>query len=132
MSIVNESTDPVVCKAEKFSDLAGQIVRKEKAAKESRKSNKPMQEIQITANIAKHDFESKVNKVKEMLSDGHPVKVTVMIKNSKAASVSIEAIDLMIVDILEALEGHAQTVQPLDSSVPTRKDIIVTPISIEK
>jgi translation initiation factor IF-3 len=108
--------------------MISKLRQKEKDLKETQRTSKPMKEIQIGANIADHDFEMKVSKIKEMLDDGHAVKIIVMIKRSRTMKIEPVAIDKTILRLLETLENHGSSVQQLDSEVNTRRDLIISPI----
>lgn len=53
--------------------------------KEKKQQPKPMKEICLTANIAKHDMETKANSAKKFLSEGMKVKVTLTLKGREMA-----------------------------------------------
>ena len=125
--LVNEKVDPVVCKIEDFNEIVTELTIKDKKEKEIKKSTKAMKEIHLAVNIAKHDFQSKLNKMIEFLEDGHSIKVVVMIKKQRTSNFGPEAIDETILKILEQLEHLANTVQQLDGQSPNRRDIIITP-----
>lgn len=51
-----------------------------KASKKSKQSVKPLKEIQLSVNIAKHDLETKANNARKFLEDGSRVRVTLSMK----------------------------------------------------
>ena len=51
-----------------------------KAAKKNKQQAKPLKEIQLSVNIAKHDLETKVNNAKRFIEDGSRVRVTLSMK----------------------------------------------------
>ena len=51
-----------------------------KNAKKNKQQAKPLKEIQLSVNIAKHDLETKVNTAKKFIEDGCKVKVTLSMK----------------------------------------------------
>ena len=53
---------------------------KKSAKKAKQNQTKPLKEIQLSANIAKHDIETKGNKAKEFIADGSKVKVVLTLK----------------------------------------------------
>ena len=51
-----------------------------KAAKKNKQHVKPLKEIQLSVNIAKHDLETKANNAKRFIEDGSRVRVTLAMK----------------------------------------------------
>jgi translation initiation factor IF-3 len=63
-----------ICNYEKM------IYELKKAAKKNKQQAKPLKEIQLSVNIAKHDLETKVNNAKRFIEDGSKVKVILSMK----------------------------------------------------
>ena len=51
-----------------------------KAAKKNRQHAKPLKEVQLRVNIAKHDLDTKVNNARRFLEEGSKVKVVLTMK----------------------------------------------------
>ena len=51
-----------------------------KAAKKTKQNVKPLKEIQLSVNIAKHDLETKANNARKFIEEGSRVKVTLTMK----------------------------------------------------
>jgi translation initiation factor IF-3 len=51
-----------------------------KAAKKNKQQVKPLKDIQLSVNIAKHDLETKANNAKKFIEDGSRVRVTLAMK----------------------------------------------------
>ena len=51
-----------------------------KAAKKNKQIVKPLKEIQLSVNIAKHDLETKANSARKFINDGNKVKVILSMK----------------------------------------------------
>ena len=68
-----------VCNYEKM------LYELKKAAKKNKNQAKPLKEIQLSVNIAKHDLETKVNNAKRFIEDGSRVKVTLSMKGRELA-----------------------------------------------
>lgn len=51
-----------------------------KAAKKNKQQTKPMKDIQLSVNIAKHDLETKANNARKFIEDGSRVRVTLAMK----------------------------------------------------
>ena len=63
-----------VCNYEKM------LYELKKAAKKNKQQVKPLKEIQLSVNIAKHDLETKANNAKKFIEDGSRVRVTLAMK----------------------------------------------------
>ena len=63
-----------ICNYEKM------IYEMKKSAKKNKQSAKPMKEIQLSVNIAKHDLETKANNARKFIEDGCRVRVTLTMK----------------------------------------------------
>lgn len=55
-----------------------------KAAKKNKAHAKPLKEIQLSVNIAKHDLETKANNARRFLEDGSKVKVVLSMRGREA------------------------------------------------
>lgn len=51
-----------------------------KAAKKNRQHTKPLKEVQLSVNIARHDLETKVNNARKFLEEGSKVKVVLTMR----------------------------------------------------
>ena len=51
-----------------------------RAAKKSKQNVKPIKDIQLSVNIAKHDLETKANNARKFIEDGSRVRVTLSMK----------------------------------------------------
>lgn len=51
-----------------------------KSAKKNKQTIKPLKEIQLSVNIAKHDLETKANNARKFIEDGSRVRVTLSMK----------------------------------------------------
>jgi translation initiation factor IF-3 len=63
-----------ICNYEKM------IYELKKTAKKNKQQVKPLKEIQLSVNIAKHDLETKANNAKKFIEDGSKVKVILSMK----------------------------------------------------
>lgn len=63
-----------VCNYEKM------IYEMKKTAKKSKQHTKPLKDIQLSVNIAKHDMETKANNARKFIEDGCRVRVTLTMK----------------------------------------------------
>ena len=76
VEIQGKSDVPIVrvCNYEKM------LYELKKAAKKNKQQAKPLKEIQLSVNIAKHDLETKANNAKKFIEDGSRVRVTLAMK----------------------------------------------------
>lgn len=76
VEIQGKSDVPIVrvCNYEKM------LYELKKAAKKNKQHVKPLKEIQLSVNIAKHDLETKANNAKKFIEDGSRVRVTLAMK----------------------------------------------------
>lgn len=76
VEINNRSVPPIIriCNYDKF------LYDQKKAEKKNKQTALPMKEIQLSANIAKHDIEVKANQARSFLEKGHKVKAVLMLK----------------------------------------------------
>lgn len=76
VEINNRADIPIlkICNYEKM------IYELKKAEKKNKQNAKPMKEIQLSANIAKHDLETKANNARKFLEDGSKVKVVLSMR----------------------------------------------------
>lgn len=76
VEIQGKSDIPIVrvCNYEKM------LYELKKAAKKNKQHVKPLKEIQLSVNIAKHDLETKANNAKRFIEDGSRVRVTLAMK----------------------------------------------------
>lgn len=76
VEIQGKSDVPIVrvCNYEKM------LYELKKAAKKNKQQVKPLKEIQLSVNIAKHDLEIKANNAKKFIEDGSRVRVTLAMK----------------------------------------------------
>lgn len=76
---MNAKADPPVCKVEDYAQRLVVAKTREKEVKATQKA-RALKEIFMTGGIEKRDFLTKMKKVNEFLTRGHPVKVTVVPK----------------------------------------------------
>ena len=68
-----------ICNYEKM------VYEMKKAAKKNKQTAKPLKDIQLSVNIAKHDMETKANNARRFLEDGSRVRVTLTMKGRELA-----------------------------------------------
>lgn len=79
---INEKLEIPVVKICKFDKL---IYELKKAEKKLKQNSKPLKEVQLSTNIAKHDLETKANNARRFLEDGSKVKVVLSMRGRELA-----------------------------------------------
>ena len=82
---ISPNSNPIVCKIADFGKMKYDMQKK---TSEERKRNKihDSKEVKFTLNIAQHDFQVKMNHVKEFITTGHSVKISCAIRGRDRAN----------------------------------------------
>lgn len=75
--LINDSQQIPILRICNYEKMLYEIKRNEKKNKHN---SKPLKEIQLTVNIARHDLETKANNARKFLEDGSRVKVVLSMK----------------------------------------------------
>ena len=81
---VAPNSDPPVCRLLDYGKLRYLSSKKERESKKGQKST-DLREVRFRPNIGTHDLDSKTRKVRELISDGSKVKLTVRFRGREAA-----------------------------------------------
>lgn len=79
---INGKLETPIVKVCKFDKM---IYELKKAEKKNKQNSKPLKEVQLSANIAKHDLETKANNARKFLEDGSKVKVVLSMRGRELA-----------------------------------------------
>lgn len=81
---ISPNGNPPVCKLGNFGKLKYELQKKES---EERKKNKihDVKEVKFSINIAAHDFEVKVNHIREFIESGYSIKISCAIRGRDRA-----------------------------------------------
>lgn len=79
---INGKTEIPVMKICNYEKM---IYELKKAEKKNKQNTKPLKEIQLSANIAKHDLETKANNARKFIEDGSKVKVVLSMRGRELA-----------------------------------------------
>lgn len=79
---INGNTEIPVLKICNYEKM---IYELKKAEKKNKQNTKPLKEIQLSANIAKHDLETKANNARKFIEDGSKVKVVLSMRGRELA-----------------------------------------------
>ena len=80
---INSQASPIIVRIASYEKMMYEMKRSAKKAKQN--ASKPLKEVQLSANIATHDIETKANKAKEFIEEGSKVKVVLTLKGREMA-----------------------------------------------
>lgn len=121
--LVNETTDPPVCKLDDFTKMLKTLKVKKKESKEKQKC---LKELYFTAGISLHDLKVKIDKAKAFLADGHSVKMSITMKPS-AYKLEPTAIDQTVMVILGMVENEVASVHQATRNTNLRREFTLNP-----
>jgi translation initiation factor IF-3 len=75
---INSNITPAIVRIANYEKMMYDL--KKSAKKSKQNQTKPLKEVQLSANIAKHDIETKGRKAKEFIEDGSKVKVVLTLR----------------------------------------------------
>ncbi|MFB6291001.1 MAG: translation initiation factor IF-3 [Candidatus Bipolaricaulia bacterium] len=111
---VAPDADPVVAKILDY----GKYKYKQQKKKQKQQKKKKLKTIKFSIKIEEHDFNTKVNHIKEFLKDGHKVRATVFFRGREKAHKDRGY------DLLNDIKEEVQEVGEVDQK-PTQKGQVV-------
>ena len=81
---VAPNSDPPVCRLLDYGKLLYMTSKKERESKKGQRSTE-QKEVRFRPNIGTHDLDAKTRKIREFISDGSKVKLTVRFRGREAA-----------------------------------------------
>lgn len=81
---ISPNADPPVCRIMDFGKFRYQESLKDKEARRHQ-HRQVVKEMKFHANVGEHDYETKVNHIKDFLSKGHKVKVSLVFRGRENA-----------------------------------------------
>lgn len=81
---ISPNADPPVCRIMDFGKFRYQESLKDKEARRHQ-HRQVVKEVKFHANVGEHDYETKVNHIKDFLSKGHKVKVSLVFRGRENA-----------------------------------------------
>ncbi len=81
---VAAKADPPVCRITDLGKFKYEQTKRQREARKHQHANK-LKEIKLRLNIDDHDYETKLNRMKEFLGEGHKVKVSVFFRGRENA-----------------------------------------------
>ena len=79
---INGNVSPPIMKVCKYDKMLYEL---KKAEKKNKQNSKPLKEVQLSANIARHDLETKANNARKFIEDGSKVKVVLSMRGRELA-----------------------------------------------
>ncbi|HBD93652.1 MAG: translation initiation factor IF-3 [Spirochaetes bacterium GWF1_31_7] len=125
---ISPNAVPPVCKILDFGKYKFELEKKAKDAKKKQQITK-LKEIRLQPKIEKHDYDFKLNHVKEFLNEGDKVKITIRFKGRQMAHTYLGKEVLM--KFKEDLEGVG-IVEKDPSLEGKMMHIIVAPVAKKK
>jgi len=81
---ISPKADPPVCRIMDFGKFRYEEGRKERLARKRQQSH-AVKEVKFRPNVGDHDYQTKVNHLRDFLSKGHKVKLTLMFRGREHA-----------------------------------------------
>lgn len=118
---VSPNADPPVCRIMDFGKYRyEESVKKKEARKQSQKHSRAVKEVKFHANVAEHDYRTKVNHARAFLEKGHKVKVSLQFRGRENAHRELgfgllkrvveECDDLAVVEMAPRMVGRSAVV----------------------
>ena len=81
---ISPKADPPVCRIMDFGKFRYEEGRKERLARKRQQSH-AVKEVKFRPNVGEHDYQTKVNHLRDFLGKGHKVKLTLMFRGREHA-----------------------------------------------
>ncbi|NUP88311.1 MAG: translation initiation factor IF-3 [Candidatus Sumerlaeia bacterium] len=120
---VAPQAQPPVCRITDNSKILYELKRKQKEAKKAQRANE-IKEIKMKPRIGPHDYEIKMRHARELLEEGHKIKLTVEIRGNRRVNYEIvnEIYNRMVSEISQVADVDTNTRQ-----VGRSRSVIVSP-----
>ena len=83
---ISPNADPPVCRIMDFGKFRYlESIKKKKARKQSLAHSRTVKEVKFHANVAEHDYRTKVNHARKFLEKGHKVKLSLQFRGRENA-----------------------------------------------
>jgi translation initiation factor IF-3 len=86
--LIAPASKPPVARIADYGKLRYELTKKEKEARKASKAG-TVKEVKLSSKIARHDFEVRVEKAKELLLKGHKVKASIMFRGREMAHTNL-------------------------------------------
>jgi len=123
--LVNDKSDPPVCRLDDYG-LKLKDSKQKLKIKRAKERERSVKEMFISSGIEPHDFQTKVNKIKDFLDEGHPVKVFLVVENTELKKNPL-ALEEITLKFLESIENHVGTMQQPQSISVNKREFTLNP-----
>lgn len=123
--LVNDKSDPPVCRLDDYG-LKLKDSKQKLKIKRAKERERSVKEMFISCGIGPHDFQTKVNKIKDFLDEGHPVKVFLVVENIELKKNPL-ALEEITLKFLESIEHHVGTMQQPSSTSVNKREFTLNP-----
>jgi translation initiation factor IF-3 len=83
---VSPNADPPVCRIMDFGKFRyEESIKRKKARKQAHGHSRVVKEVKFHANVAEHDYQTKLNHTREFLGKGHKVKLSLQFRGRENA-----------------------------------------------
>jgi translation initiation factor IF-3 len=123
--LVNDKAIPPVCRLDDYG-LKLKDSKQKLKLKRAKERERSVKEMFISAGIGPHDLITKVNKIKDFLDEGHPVKVFLVVENVELKKNPL-ALEEITLKFLESIENHVGTMQQPTSNSVNKREFTLNP-----
>jgi translation initiation factor IF-3 len=125
---ISPTSNPPVCKIIDYGKYKFDLEKKAKEAKKNQQIVK-LKEVRLQPKIEKHDYDFKLEHIKEFLSEGNKVKITIRFRGRQMAHMYLG--EEVLLKYSEDLKDHG-IVEKKPNVEGKSMSIIVAPISKKK
>lgn len=86
--LIAPASKPPVAKISDYGKFKFELAKKEKEARKASKTS-TVKEVKLSPKIAQHDFDVRVDKIRELLAKGHKVKINIFFRGREMAHVDL-------------------------------------------
>ena len=123
--LVNDRSDPPVCRLDDYG-LKLKDSKQKLKIKRTKERERSVKEMFMSCGIGLHDFQTKINRIKDFLEDGHPVKIFLVVENSELKKNPL-ALEEITLKFLESIEYHVGTMQQPQSTSLNKREFTLNP-----
>ena len=92
-------------RASKYSSGRKAVLQKKKSRRQAMTHSRAVKEVKFHANVAEHDYQTKLNHTREFLEKGHKVKLTLQFRGRENAhkELGMEVVSRVIKDCADCM-----------------------------
>ena len=103
---ISPNADPPVCRVMDFGKYRyDESVKKKKSRRQAMVHSRAIKEVKFHANVAEHDYQTKLSHTREFLEKGHKVKLTLQFRGRENAhkELGMEVVNRVIKDCADCM-----------------------------